>query len=166
MIMWSLHKKTPVGSRSLPSKAVLLARHGFTLVEVAIALGIFSFCIISVLGLMQVALASSQDSQNDFAMSNLINNLSATVGSHAAGEISLLAEHSQSKDFDFSGMPIGDNNPEKTHFRATTSMVDSDTVNKAFSLPEGDHLQIWSVLIEYPFPSKSRKMHFLLGSRN
>ena len=47
------------------------ARHGFTLVEVTLALGVAGFCLLSVFGLLPVGLASSQISLNQTVAANI-----------------------------------------------------------------------------------------------
>jgi len=155
MIMWSLPRKTQAVSKSLLNKVTSSTRPGFTLVEVVIALGIFSFCIISVLGLMQVALASSRDSQTDSSISSLVSNLSARLGSL----------DSNSVFFDRTGMPVQTNAMSSAYFRASLTPVDPAAVASTFGLTNGNSLQVWSVSIGHPSPAYGQTFRIILGGR-
>ena len=154
--MWSLPRKTQAVSKSLPNKVASSTRPGFTLVEVVIALGIFSFCIISVLGLMQVALASSRDSQTDSSISSLVSYPSTRLGSL----------DSNSVFFDRAGMPFQTNAISPAYFRTSLTPVDPDVVASTFGLPNGDLLQVWSLSVDYPSPAYSRNFRLILSGRN
>ena len=51
----------------------------FTLVEVMLALGIFSFCIVSVIFLLGIGLTSSRDSQKDSAMAAALHSIDSSM---------------------------------------------------------------------------------------
>lgn len=55
------------------------ARHGFTLVEVTLALGVAGFCLLSVFGLLPVGLASSQISLNQTVAANITSAIQADL---------------------------------------------------------------------------------------
>jgi len=125
-------------------------------VEVVIALGIFSFCIIAVLGLMQVALSASRDSQTDSSISSLVSNLSA--------RLRLL--NSNSHGFDITGTPVEPNAISPAYFRISLTPVDPAVVASTFGLPNGDLLQVWSLSVDYPTPAYSRNFRLILNGRN
>jgi len=58
----------------------LAERAGFSLVEVVLALGIFSFAIISVIGLMGSGIKISHDAVTESAKSRIFDHLSQLVG--------------------------------------------------------------------------------------
>jgi uncharacterized protein (TIGR02598 family) len=47
----------------------------FTLVEVVVALGLFSFCIVAIVGLFSVALGSTRSVANEAAVENLVDSI-------------------------------------------------------------------------------------------
>ena len=52
-----------------------LSRHAFSLIEVVIALGIFSFCIVGIFGLLPVAMNSVQSVYNESNANNISESL-------------------------------------------------------------------------------------------
>lgn len=69
-----------------PLRLTSLRRHpatnSFSLVEMTLALGIFSFAIISVIGLMTVGLKASQESKEETLTATIAKNLSMKVQAH------------------------------------------------------------------------------------
>lgn len=164
MIMWSLLKKTPAGSRLSPNKRTIPRPRGFTLVEVVVAIGIFAFCIVAVLGLMQVALSASRDSQIDSSIGGLIGNLSASLNSLDANELAAAA--STNRYFDEAGRPLSTNAQGSAYFRTTLSAVAPTVIEQTFALPGGTNLHVWAVAIEYPAPQYGRNAGLILGRKN
>lgn len=58
---------------------------GFSLVEVALALGICSFCMIGLLGLLPVGLQNFQKADNQSVMANLATSVAQDIGSTSVG---------------------------------------------------------------------------------
>jgi uncharacterized protein (TIGR02598 family) len=133
-------------------------------VEVVVAIGIFAFCIVALVGLMQVALSSSRDSQVDSSMAGLISNLSANLNALEPNELQNVAgsEHF----FDLAGVPVASGAEDSVHFRARLEAVDPSVLDGAFSLPAGTNLRAWVVSVEYPAPEYARSSRFLLGRRS
>ena len=63
--------KLPSSAFPVKSTGIPACKRGFTLVEVAMALGIFAFAIVPVLGVMGVALNVSKESVDSTAMSEI-----------------------------------------------------------------------------------------------
>jgi uncharacterized protein (TIGR02598 family) len=137
--------------------------NGFTLVEVVVAIGIFSFCIVALIGLLQVALTSVRESQVDSSLASVIGNLSANLKTIDATELSSVDGTSQY--FDLAGMPLAATNGVSTYFRAKWSEVDTAKMDSLFDLPGGVNLRTWVVAIEYPAPQYSKSLRFLVGRR-
>ncbi len=158
-----LPRKAPVASRSLGTEPVRSVRNGFSLVEVVVAIGIFAFCIVALIGLLQVALTSVRESQVDSSLASVMGNLSANLKTIDATELSGVDGTNQY--FDLAGMPVAATNGVSVYFRAKWSEVDSATMDSLFGLPGGINLRTWAVEIEYPSPQYSKSLRFLVGRR-
>jgi len=148
----------------LPIDPATSRRGGFTLVEVVLALGIFAFCIVAMVGLMQVALSSSRDSRVDSSVAGLISNLSADLKSQAPD--ALEAFDDGERFFDYSGMPVLSGTEFSVHFRARLVAAEPASVAGAFSLSGGTNLRTWAVTVNYPAPQYGRSLRFLVGRRS
>src|SRR5690349_5564966 len=80
-------QKTPDAARSSSldprhaSPCVRQGKRGFSLVEITIALAIFAFAILSIIGLLSLALNTSTETQRDSSLSTLIRTLNSEVRS-------------------------------------------------------------------------------------
>ncbi|CAN5384039.1 hypothetical protein BH09VER1_BH09VER1_07260 [soil metagenome] len=54
-------------------------RRGFSLVEVVLAIGIFSFAIVAIFGLLSVGMRSSKESDNDLAISLMARTVASSL---------------------------------------------------------------------------------------
>lgn len=63
------------------------SRHGFTLVEVVMALGIFTFAVIALFGLMSVGLRSGKESASDLALGLMTQTASSVLQSQGFREV-------------------------------------------------------------------------------
>lgn len=84
----------------LPSRRRRL--HAFSLIEVSIAMGIFGFAIVVILGLMGSALKSTRDSEERIAASNL----AATLLARYQGALQNEADGGGSSGFSWSNFPL------------------------------------------------------------
>lgn len=158
-----LPRKTPVVSRSLETKRAPSSAGGFSLVEVVVAIGIFAFCIVALIGLLQVALTSVRESQVDSSLASVMGNLSARLNTIDATELSTV--NGTNHYFDLTGMPLSASNDPSVYFRAKWTAVDSVTMASLFDLPGGVNLRTWTVAIEYPAPQYGKSLRFLVGRR-
>lgn len=72
------------------------ARSGFTLVEVVMALGIFSFAIIALFGLMSVGLRSGKESASDLALGLMTQTASSVLHAQGFSEVTANSTYSES----------------------------------------------------------------------
>lgn len=78
-----MHCKVPPTSRAIRA-------HGFGLVEIAIALGIISFALLSLLGLMAVGLNASKTAREDTVVASLARNVLANLKTLNYAQLSAL----------------------------------------------------------------------------
>lgn len=163
MTTLSLPRKTPAESRLLRTDSPRSFPVAFSLVEVVVAIGIFAFCIVALIGLLQMALASVRESQVDSSLASVMGNLSAQLNTIDAAELPSVAATNQY--FDLTGMPLAATNLSSSYFRAKWDAVDSASIDSLFGLPGGVNLRTWAVSIEYPAPQYSKSHRLLIGRR-
>lgn len=56
-------------------------RNGFSLIELTMAVGIISFCLVAILGLFSIGLTSSRESINDMVQASILAGLNAEMRS-------------------------------------------------------------------------------------
>jgi len=162
MITSSSPRRTPAASRSSDCSLGQGGAHGgFTLVEITIALGIFAFCIVAILGLLQVALNSSRDSRIDSSTCGILNNLEADI--RAAAVPALGGTNFPDQYFDVAGNPLVSSNSPDVQFRVTLQRVSDQSVGNLFSLTNGSMLQLWAATISYPPPGYNQTKKFVFG---
>lgn len=158
-----LLKRTPGALKSWESDSARSRRNGFSLVEVVVAIGIFAFCIVALIGLLQVALTSVRESQVDSSLASVMGNLSARLNTIDAAK--LAGVDGTNQYFDLTGMPVASTNGASSYFRAKWSEVDTVTMDALFGLSGGINLRTWAVEIEYPAPQYGKSLRFLVGRR-
>ncbi len=92
------------------------ARAAFSLVEVAIALGIFSFSILGLLGLLPIAVSIHGDAKSSTVLSQIKQRLAADVlltdGANLSGLVGV------ARNFDAEGREVGVDEADKAVYRA------------------------------------------------
>lgn len=136
---------------------------GFTLVEVVIAIGLFTFCVIAMVGLLQVALSSTRDAQTDSAIAGLMGNLSAKLDSLSESQLAGL--QSSNRFFDAVGGPLEQGNDPAAYFRVRFEPVSASAVNETFALTNAPDFHVWTVAVDYPAPGFARSKQFPIGTR-
>jgi uncharacterized protein (TIGR02598 family) len=144
----------------------VLARFGrpaFSLIEVAMAIGILAFCLVGILGLMPMALNNARDSRDDTRVAHLIE----TIHSDARTRRGVLTADSPAfKPLIINGDPITvkylrdgqpapASNPEAFFTAEVSLSKDADKLPLGFS---GNRLDI-----ELTWPGKSATATALLG---
>lgn len=89
-----------------PEQADEKARSGFTLTEVAIALGIVAFVLIPLLGLMSVGMGAGRHSIEDTVIAGLTKMVLTDLKTNS---YSNLPTYSSTRIFDYSGKPTATN---------------------------------------------------------
>jgi uncharacterized protein (TIGR02598 family) len=104
---------------------------GFSLVEITLAIGIFSFCVLAIVGLLSVALNSSKESQRDSATISILRYVDAELRKESAKDASQ-APAVQALYFDLVGKPADpiDEEDSDTIFKATVERVGPAGVNQ------------------------------------
>jgi len=96
----SIARKYPMSRTSLrknSTPSIAVAGAGFTLVEIVISLGIVSFAIVALVGLLAVSMGSSRDSAEDTAIATMARQVTAEIRSEKFNNLSM------SKDYYFDG---------------------------------------------------------------
>lgn len=137
------------------------AAHGersdaFSLVEVVIAIGIFSFCIISIIYLLGVALDSSRQSQIDSAMTGVLRNMDAELRGLPYNDPNALSLNSatlESTDYFFDSAGNLAANTANRIFRARLSRVAPAKVGTLTSVTNSTNHYLWVLKVAYPAPN-------------
>ena len=86
---------------------------GFSLVEVTIALGVFAFAVLGLIGMLPIALQTHRDAKNDTVLSQIKQRLAAeallTDGAQLAG---LLKDGNRYRGYDSEGLEVDTNAPD------------------------------------------------------
>lgn len=109
-------------SRSGFGPLLPLRREAFSLVEVALAMGIFTFALVALLGLLPTAVRSARDSLNAGTALQLADKLSAQL--HGGG-FSLLKDGTHY--FDDRGEELA--GPEEAVYQAEVTLGESESAN-------------------------------------
>lgn len=105
-------------------KMYLQKRHGFSLVEVTIAMGIFTFAALPILGLMSVALTSTRNSSDMSTATQLAGGVAARLEQQ---NFSSLANGTTDYFFDDFGKPLA--SESNAVYRAVATIGNSDSSN-------------------------------------
>jgi|GEM_PF-2300298 len=148
-------RKTPGAARLSNREAVSGdgRRNGFSLIEITIALAIFAFAILAVIGLLSQALNVSGDTRQDSALAILIRTLDAEIRS-ATTPTAVNSLVNGTRSFDLVGKPV--NAADGTAYYQVTfshSNQGGDSrakVEELLSLHDASKLNIWSVTIATP----------------
>lgn len=151
---------------------------GFSLIEVIIAIGIFTFCIVSIVYLLGVALESSRQSQIDSAMTGILRNMDFEVRSlpytNASGA-SLLTVTNAGTNFFFDSVGNLTTNDAQKIYRANlvrvsssdvatlTSVSNSVSGNISPGATNSTNHYLWVLNVAYPAPSYPNTNRLLLG---
>jgi uncharacterized protein (TIGR02598 family) len=135
-------------------------------VEITIALGIFSFAILSIIGLLSLALNTSTETQRDSSLSTLIRTLNSEVRS-ATTTNAVNALLNGPIYFDIVGKPVsaGSNAYFTVSFTSSSQNVAAqNTVKTLLGLQSATNLNIWSASIAYPPPANPNKTVVLINT--
>lgn len=148
----SSFRKRPDAPRSF---GISKTRAGFSLVEVSVALGIFAFSIVAILGLLSVALSTSVNTNEDSAHISIMGTLKSKIREDLTTQFP-----SQDPEFFFNqaGNLVTASDSAKL-YRATLTPVSGT----ALGLSAGSAMEMWSVEIEYPDPEYVESKRFLIG---
>ena len=137
--------------------------------EVIIAIGIFSFCIVGIVYLLGAALSSSRESQRDSALRSILQNMEAEMGALPASILTNLA--STNFDFDLSGALT--TVPTNRAYRVVASRVSAAAVEGLTSVTNGanvspgatnaDNHFLWMLQISYPPPNYPQTNTLMIG---
>lgn len=120
---------------------------GFSLVEVVLSVGIFSFAIVGVVFLLGTALQSSSETQRDSALSSALQTATAIVQSYDNSTDSAVLY------FDQQGSLV--TNPNSGHYKFELTAVSGT------GLPS--NLEFWTVQASSPPPAFPKTGRFLIS---
>lgn len=109
------------------------SRHaGFTLVETVIAVGIFAFAVVGILGVLPVALTTLKDSERDRVVSEIIAGISSQLRSDASVFSGNATASQFPRYFDVRGVEVNQANAVfkvTSPSAATAVALDGDPIN-------------------------------------
>lgn len=150
----------------LAGLAGLTGLAGFTLVEVTLALGVASFCLLTVFGLVPIGLTSNQNASEQTAAAGIATAISSDLhgtpvvsGSSSRFHISVPAAGGTGTHtvfFSQDGTPTGDVDvnavgalPTPSRYRATVTCLAQDTSAQAPASPRNKQFKVW-IRITWP----------------
>lgn len=101
-------------------------RDGFSLVEVALALGIFAFSIISMMSLMSVGLSTSRESRERLTRSEILKSVNNEIANTRYDQLPTL--DGKEIRFDNEGLPITTSSGEHRYVAELTQLPDSQVL--------------------------------------
>jgi uncharacterized protein (TIGR02598 family) len=107
-------------SRSL-SPRPCRARAGFSLVEVAMAIGLLAFCMVAIIGLMPVAMNISADAMDRNAKARILQTIRADALAADRDTLGLERPFYFDLQGNFLGTSPPSGNPEPSHFAVTVA---------------------------------------------
>lgn len=126
----------------------------FTLVEVTLALGILSFAVISMAGLLSVGISGLRENRQRSIESQILDwAQSVAREAYEAGNLSRLADEGP-YSFDSSGLFLAEKDSPACIYKATLTPVEK-------TLP-GSRQSLWSIEVEMRSPARDNQ---LLGKR-
>jgi uncharacterized protein (TIGR02598 family) len=133
----------------------------FSLVEVVIAVGIFSFCVVSLISLIGLSLSSSRDTKSTSAVAAALRSIDANVRAIPLTTLTNLT--ATNYYFDIAGNTTS-NNAANLYYQATVTRISSNSVASTCSVTNGNRFFLWSVNLKYPPPKYTSSYSQLLGN--
>lgn len=125
----------------------------FSLVEVVLAIGIVSFAVVAMLGLMATGLRSAEGSAVDLALANITRSLRAEAQATPYADLS---RGEQTFYFTEGGYPTPDNSTEGAFYRVVmTPAVPAGSITTNNALVMG-------VQVYHPYPAQAQSNAFAL----
>jgi len=135
-------------------------KNGFTLVEVVLAMGVFVFAVLSVVGVMATGLDSVSTSNNNFAVANMTRSLRANFGSmNYTNVVSQGATQTLATNY-FSNSGYATNTNDPVYYTVVCSSA--ATSQFATSLMSSTNAAVIAVNIIYPYPANVKTNTFAL----
>jgi uncharacterized protein (TIGR02598 family) len=140
---------------------------GFSLLELLFAIGVFVFCVLSIVGLLGVALNGSMDSQRDSALISIVRTLDSELreetlkGLHSSGVV----QDDYTHYFDLVGKPVEATASTKIYEVKVHRIAAADVASVSPELKDvalaAKPLYLWSV--EVLLSASSHGQRLLLG---
>ncbi|PTY00987.1 hypothetical protein DB346_15395 [Verrucomicrobia bacterium LW23] len=128
-------------------------RRAFSLVEVVLALGVFSFCLVSVIYLLGVGLGSSRESQRDSALAAALRSVDTELRMLPAATLAGAAWNSTNVYyFDIAGNRLTNAVPGMVMYRAKVTRVPVGIAATITGANDGSFAYLWTVSFSYPAP--------------
>ncbi len=145
----------------------LCGNNAFSLVEVVLALGIFAFAVLSIVGVLSVGLNSVSTSNNSFAIANITRSLRANYQSMAYSTAVPAASPSSSPSpvyFTGAGYRTDPTTPQNVNDPVFYTVVCTPTTTNTApgSLINSQNAAVVAVKISYPYPSSAQTNTFSL----
>ena len=129
-------------------------RRAFSLIEVVLALGVFSFCLVSVIYLLGVALGSSRESQRDSALAGALRNVDTELRMLPAVYLTNTTWNSTNiYYFDAAGNRLTNAIVNSVIYCAKVTRVPPTTVGNLTGATNSTYHFLWTVSFSYPAPN-------------
>ena len=140
-------------------------RKGFSLVEVTMALGILSFAIVGLLGLMPVGLQTMRDAIDDSTTSLIARRF---IGEYRQNSLdAILAQPISQRSFDFEGQEVAkDSDPMAIYKAKATATLTSGTTSSSGNLASSPNLVKVEIIISALNSSSPGRSYVAYVARN
>ena len=102
-------------------------KSGFSLIEVVIALGVLSFAIIPIVGLIGTSLQTYRGSIHETVSRQIMTQLAANAQQARLDD--LVANPTATFYFDYEGLPVTSGDPDRIYTATVTNLPDSSLLN-------------------------------------
>ncbi len=123
---------------------------GFSLVELIIALGLFSFCIVSIIFLLSSGLSSSHDTQRDAAFGAILRSMDVELRSRSS---SIAGVNDLTLYFNAAGGIVTNTSSQDVIFRAVVKRIAPASAAATAGITNTSKFSMWRVDIAYPSPT-------------
>ncbi|HSI85620.1 MAG: Verru_Chthon cassette protein B [Candidatus Methylacidiphilales bacterium] len=132
----------------------------FSLVEISLSLGIFAFSILSIMGILTVALDTFRESQRESTLTSLVRVIDADIRS-AYDEAAVTALSASNRYYDITGKSV--TNAVEIYYTVKLSPVAASNTGTVFMLENPANINLWSARITIP-SSNAPPVNVLFGS--
>jgi uncharacterized protein (TIGR02598 family) len=147
----------------LPSGAKFFIRAGFSLVEVVIAIGIFAFCVVSIVYLLGTALNTSGDSEKDSSLSAILHSIDSSMRMVPAVNLGTLT--TTNFYFDLFGNALTNTSASgpDVYYSGKVTRISPTATTTATGVTNTDRYFLWAADFSYPPPGFPITNRLLFG---
>lgn len=159
----------------MASVAQSAQRSGFSLVEVMAAIGIFAFCVVSIVYMLGTALSSSRDSARDSSLAAALHGVDAAMRTIPPSTLNpTIITSGTSFYFDLFGNMLTSGTASNVYYVANVQAVNQNAVSNLTGISSGTFTAaqvtqnqqrqfLWMVTFSYPPPNYPLSTTLLIG---